>query len=82
MTASRRFVQAAAMDPAVDQIRMTGYRIGRKSAIAEALLEAAKRVREEESKGMTYGWRSNEVMESTRADDVMMTSSVPKGMMS
>jgi polyphosphate kinase len=41
--AVERFVQAAAIDPAVDLIRITGYRIGRKSAIADGLCEAAKR---------------------------------------
>ena len=41
----RSFVTVASLDPDVDMIRMTGYRLGRKSAMAEALMEAAKRVR-------------------------------------
>lgn len=45
LTGVRSFVTVASLDPDVDMIRMTGYRLGRKSAMAEALMEAAKRVR-------------------------------------
>jgi polyphosphate kinase len=41
--AVERFLQVAALDPDVDVIRMTAYRLGGKSPMAEALMDAAKR---------------------------------------
>lgn len=63
----------ASLDPDVDMIRMTGYRLGRKSAMAEALMEAAKRV---------LCWHTRRLLTSSRARTLPSSLRVALALMS